>query len=330
ELFAGQALARVRGNEIETGSGPIMATVSMGGVGGGHFAGDSHTVMGRAEEALALAKMGGRDRFASYDRLSDRAAARREALSTANTVQRALRDRRLVLAVEPVVAGPDGSIHFHECLLRMLDDDGRAVPASQFMPAVEELGLVRKVDRHVVSLALTELAAHPELRLSVNISAMTATDASLFGVILSMIESQPEAAARLIVEITETVAMHEFDSTASFIGRLHELGCQVAIDDFGAGFTSFRHLKNLQIDMVKIDSQFIRGLPESAENRLFVEAFLELARSMDVRVVAECVETEAEAAFLRGRGVDYLQGYWFGRPTLERPWGSAPCSAATG
>ena len=127
-------------------------------------------------------------------------------------------------------------------------------------------------------------------------------------------------ADRLTFEITETVAMMDFEETARFANKLRDLGCRIALDDFGAGYTSYRHLKSLSVDIVKIDGQFVKNLHINKENQLFVQTLLDLAEGFGAEVVGECVETEEEAQALRDRGVKYLQGYHFGAPTLERPW----------
>jgi EAL domain-containing protein (putative c-di-GMP-specific phosphodiesterase class I) len=147
------------------------------------------------------------------------------------------------------------------------------------------------------------------------------------------VKGRPEIAQRLIVEITETVAIQDIDETAKFVAAVRDLGCRVALDDFGAGYTSFRNLKALDVDCVKIDGSFVKGLSENVDNQLFVRTLLGLAEGLGLKTVAECVETAADAALLARRGVRYLQGWYFGKPTLERPWlaeETAPQLAAAG
>jgi len=137
---------------------------------------------------------------------------------------------------------------------------------------------------------------------------------------LAMLRGKPEIAGRLIVEITETAALHDIEESARFVTALRDIGCRVAVDDFGAGFTSFRHLRALTADIVKIDGSFVRNLSDNVDNQLFIRNLLGLADAFGLETVAECVETADDAAFLVGEGVQYLQGYYFGRPSLERPW----------
>src|SRR5690606_2162050 len=220
----------------------------------------------------------------------------------------------------PVVTATDHRTVFYECLLRMRDEAGELVPAGAFVPVVEQLGLMRLVDRHVLDLSVRELVEHPDVTLAINISGMTATDQSWLRALLAQLKGKPEVARRLIVEITETAALHDIEESARFVGTLRDLGCRVAVDDFGAGFTSFRHLRSLTVDVVKIDGSFVRNLSENVDNQLFVRNLLGLAAAFGLETVAECVETQEDAAFLVGEGVKSLQGYYFGRPSLERPW----------
>jgi EAL domain-containing protein (putative c-di-GMP-specific phosphodiesterase class I) len=194
------------------------------------------------------------------------------------------------------------------------------VPAAQFVPIVERLGLVRVLDRRVLELAVRELTEHANVRLALNISGLTPADHGWLRALMAMVGSRPDIASRLIIEITETAAIQDIDETARFVSTVRGLGCQVALDDFGAGYTSFRHLKTLTVDIVKIDGSYIMHIAGNEDNQLFVRTLVDLAKNFGLRTVAECVETEADAAVLGGMGVDCLQGYHFARPSLDRPW----------
>jgi EAL domain-containing protein (putative c-di-GMP-specific phosphodiesterase class I) len=197
---------------------------------------------------------------------------------------------------------------------------GELVPAAAFVPVVEQLGLVRQMDRHVLELAAAELAEHPKIELAVNLSGLTAADPSWLRALKTLLKDRPEMARRLIFEITETTALQDVEETARFIQQTKELGCRLALDDFGAGYTSFRHLQALNFDIVKIDGSFIRSLRDNPEHQLFVRNLIGMADAFSLKTVAECVETGEDAGFLAGEGVRYLQGYYFGRPSIERPW----------
>ena len=130
----------------------------------------------------------------------------------------------------------------------------------------------------------------------------------------------PDLAKRLTVEITETVAIQDIDETAKFVAQVRELGCRVSLDDFGAGYTSFRNLKAIAVDSVKIDGSFVRGVASNVDNQLFIRTLLGLADGFGLETVAECVESVQEAQHLARKGVKLLQGYLFGTPSVERPW----------
>jgi EAL domain-containing protein (putative c-di-GMP-specific phosphodiesterase class I) len=124
----------------------------------------------------------------------------------------------------------------------------------------------------------------------------------------------------MIVELTETAALHDFEESARFVSRLRDLGCRVAIDDFGAGYTSFRNLQMLRVDMVKIDGTYVKGLESSPDNQIFVRTLVDLAQNFNLKTVAEWVGSDAEAALLESFGVDYFQGFHFGEPVLQPEW----------
>ena len=310
---------------ISSAAGPIIVTVTIGGVTAPDLAEDSKAAFGRAEEALAQAKRAGRDRFVSYRHSAEVIEQRRRSMATGDRVLRALKERRLKLAYQPIVDIGDCRPRMYESLLRMLTDDGEVISAGSFMAAVEELGLIRLVDRYTLEMAVEELVQSPDTTLTVNVSGMTAADANALTGMLDLVKAHQTVADRLVLEITETVAMQDIENSAQFVASLRALGCRVALDDFGAGYTSFRHLKSLAVDLVKIDGQFVQGVADDADNQLFVKTLLTLAKGLGLRTVAECVENEQDARFLRENGVDLLQGYLYGRPELGRPW--APASA---
>jgi len=178
-----------------------------------------------------------------------------------------------------------------------------------------------------LELAVEELSAYPELSLAVNVSGHTTSDRNWLRTLGTLVRGIPEVARRLTVEITETVALQDIDETARFVRKLRDLGCRVSLDDFGAGYTSFRNLKALEVDCVKIDGSFVRGLSENVDNQLFVRTLLGLAEGLGLVTVAECVETAPEAALLTRRGVRFLQGWHFGKPEIDRPWLAAPAAS---
>jgi diguanylate cyclase (GGDEF)-like protein len=308
---------------VATRAGSLHVTASVGAVPLPEAARDADEAMARAETALGQAKRAGRDCFVAYGVAETVRAARRADLATSERVHAALEEDRLLFAYQPVVATGDGSIDYWECLLRLRERNGTVRTAGEFVPAMEGLGFIRLVDRFVLERAGALLAAEPAARVGFNVSVLTAADRSWLRALAGLLEANPSAAARIVVELTETAVLADGEETVAFVRALRALGCRVALDDFGAGFTSLRHLRTLAIDTVKIDGALVVDLPVRREARTLLRHALGLARGLGLATVAECVETEAQAEVLRGEGVDYLQGWLFGRPVLERPWAAA-------
>jgi diguanylate cyclase (GGDEF)-like protein/PAS domain S-box-containing protein len=317
---AEKILEHVRRAPIETPAGPVHVTVSVGAVAILDQALNTEEAFSRADIALGQAKRAGRDSFACYCDSSEQREARRRSIAIIDEVQAALKTERLVLAYQPIVAALDRHVDHYECLVRLKRNDGSILPAAAFIPVVEESVLMRLIDRRALELAVQELAADRNVKLAINISGFTAADRSWLRAMNSLLRGRPDIARRLIVEITETVALHDIEETARFVSAVRDLGCRIALDDFGAGYSSFRNLKALSVDCVKIDGSFVRGLTNNVDNQLFIRTLLGLADGFGLDTVAECVETIEEATHLVRRGVRYLQGYYFGRPTIERPW----------
>jgi diguanylate cyclase (GGDEF)-like protein len=317
---AEKILAEVNSEPVPTVRGPIYATVSIGSASFPDQGLTSYDVITRAESALADAQRAGRDCHSDYRMTDEQRERQRRSLSISEEVRAALREERVVFAFQPVVAAMTGEVDHYECLLRMRMPDGRVISAGDFVPVIEQLGFIRLIDRYVLEKTLAELAAHPQVKLGFNISGLTAADRPWLRSLISQVRNRPDLASRLVVEITETAALYDIEESARFVSALRHAGCQVALDDFGAGHTSLRHLQSLAVDTVKIDGSFIRNLTVSPDSQVFLRHLLGLAKGFGFNTVAECVATAEEAAILRREGVGFLQGYYFGRPTLDRPW----------
>jgi len=316
---ADRIMRAVREQPIPTPTGAVAVTVSLGGVVFPTAAQTAFDVMARAELALGRAKQQGRNHWVRYELTESQRDGLRHDMDRAQEVQRALAEDRLLFAYQPVVDGATGVTAFHECLLRMRQPDGALLEAGQFVPMVEQLGLMRQIDRRALEIAVGELAGDTQAVLALNISGMTASDPAWLRSLVALLKGKPELATRLIVEITETAAIQDLDESARFVAGVRDLGCRVALDDFGAGYSSFRHLKALTVDMVKIDGSFVGRIDDRPENQLFIRTLVDLAAGFGLATVAEGVETQAEADHLVRAGVTYLQGYHIARPTLERP-----------
>jgi diguanylate cyclase (GGDEF)-like protein len=313
-------LQGIRDDIIPTASGPVSVTASIGAVSVPRHARTADEAVARAQEALATAKSRRNGSAMMWKPNVERDAQRRVNIRVTDEIVTALNERRVVLAFEPVVDAVTRAPAFHECLVRMRQDDGQLLLAPDIVPVAEKLGLIRLVDHRVLELVLAELAASPGVQLSLNISPDTTMDSDWWATIESMMRSNPGAAERLIVEITETVAIQDLDDVRGFVTRVKNFGGRIAIDDFGAGYTSFRNLRKLGVDIVKIDGAFVQNIARSADDRAFVQTMIDLSHRLGIRTVAEWVQDEASATLLRDWGCDYIQGRLTGLASAQRPW----------
>ena len=322
-LVADRLRASVRDRTIDTRSGMVSATCSVGAVLLPQGASSSQEAMLRAEETLTRARSAGRDGFAVYEASPQLETARLRLMGIGDEVVAALKDDRLVFAYQPIIDAKTRLVTHHECLLRMRRPDGTVMAAGHFIPAAEQLGLVRLVDRRALEMTVAQLHEHQNIVLGVNVSGTTAGDPSWLKSFIDYVRANAAVAKRMIVELTETAALHHFEENANFVSQLRELGCRVAIDDFGAGYTSFRNLQMLHVDMVKIDGAYVQGLVTSPDNQIFVRTLVDLAKNFNLKTVAEWVGSAEEAALLESFGIDYFQGFYFGQPVLEPDWAKA-------
>jgi diguanylate cyclase (GGDEF)-like protein len=316
-IVAGRLRAAVRGSVIETRAGQVSATCSVGAVWLPASGATSQEAMLRAENALEGARANGRDGFMVYEHSAQKESARLRQMAVADEVVAALRDNRLKLAYQPIIHAKTRKVVHHEALLRMERAGGEIVSAGYFVPAAEQLGLVHLIDRFALETVVAKLKAHKTASLGVNVSGTAAGDPAWLQGFIDHVRDNRDVAGRLIVELTETAALHHFEENARFVSQLRELGVKVAIDDFGAGYTSFRNLQLMHVDVVKIDGGYVKNLSDSPENQIFVRTLVGLAKNFDMRVVAEWVSSDADAFLLQSFGVDYFQGFHFGEPSLD-------------
>jgi diguanylate cyclase (GGDEF)-like protein len=319
-IAAERFLAVARDSVIETERGPVWAMLSIGGLILPKQAEDANMAMARAEEALTEAKRLPSDGFSIYQQSQRRISERGLNARCATEIVTCLKEDRFRLAFQPIVDATTGAPVLHEALLRMQDQTGEMIAAAHLIPIAEKLGLVRLIDRSVVQMAIGTLLTYPEAQITFNVSGITATDPRWFSQMTDVLIGHRDINPRLTVEITETVALSDLAETARFTSTLRELGCKVAIDDFGAGYTSFRNLKALNIDLLKLDGSFCQDLRKNDDNEYFVRSLIDLAKNFDLKTVAEWVQSPDDAELLRDWGVDYLQGNLFGAASLELPW----------
>jgi diguanylate cyclase (GGDEF)-like protein/PAS domain S-box-containing protein len=275
------------------------------------------SVLSAADIACYAAKEGGRNRIQVYD--GDGAVGRHRELHWAARLTRAVEENRLELFFQPIVPIADaGPTAFYELTVQLRDDDGRLVPAGEFIPAAERYNVMPAIDRWVILRTLERLrnapagpAASPVL--AVNLSGNSLSDQSFLEFVVEH-AGAPDVARRLCFEITETAAVTNWSNALYFMKELQQRGCRFALDDFGSGLSSFMYLRTLPVDFLKIDGQFVAQVASNPVDRNMVEAICKIGRSLGISTVAECVESESVLTELKRIGVDFVQGYHLARP----------------
>jgi diguanylate cyclase (GGDEF)-like protein/PAS domain S-box-containing protein len=294
--------------------------VSVGIVEISRESGTLEELLAAADTACYVAKKQGSGRVAVYSARDEALARQTGEIQWLQRLQSALKENRFHLYHQVIVAAHDEqSGPAMEVLIRLEDEAGRELPPSEFMRAAERYRLMGHVDRWVVQTTLAALGRGaiplPESRsVAINISGQTLGDVQFLEFVVECFDSTGAAPAQVCFEITENAVIANLDHARRFVGVLHGMGCQFALDDFGSGVGSFSNLKNLPLDYLKIDGSFMRNLGHDSVNQAMVTAMIKLARTLNFKVIAEQVEDSAAVEAARRMGVDYLQGYAIGRP----------------
>ena len=240
---------------------------------------------------------------------------------TLRMVRDALHRGDAFLAYQPIVMAADPSrAAFYEGMIRIRDRSGRVIPAREFIYVAETDELGRRIDALALDLGLKTLARNPGIRLSINMSARSIGYAPWADALTRGLQADPTVAERLILEITESSAMVMPDVVAAFMDGLQVRGVSFALDDFGAGYTAFRYLREFFFDAIKIDGQFVQGIAHNPDNQVLARALISIGQHFEMFTVAEMVTNEEDAAFLQDAGIDCLQGYLYGAPAMHEPW----------
>jgi EAL domain-containing protein (putative c-di-GMP-specific phosphodiesterase class I) len=316
----------VASTAIDSVEGPVACTISAGCV----FVNDEDNalcmdaIMSAALHALHSAMVRGVGSFQTALDDTELLHHRNTLMSASRAALGAIESDHLRIAFQPVVGATGGNtVSFHECLVRILQPSGKLISASAFMPAIERLGMAALIDRQVLMMTFEAMTAEPRARLSVNLFPQTMQDGEWLVMFENAVASDPTLGERLIIEVTEQAAMLDSTRTLRFMDRLREHGVSFALDDFGAGQTSLRYLRDFRFDALKIDGQFVRSVHEDEDCAFFVEKIVEIARRFDMMTIAEHVHSPAAAHVLTTLGVEYFQGFHFGAPNMVlHPTGS--------
>ena len=291
---------------------------------------DVAAVMSSADVACYSAKDMGRNQVHLY-RDSD-ASLRHEEMKWVSRITSAVEENRFELFFQPIIAigkKSSQSRGHYELLLRMRDEDGKLIGPDQFIPAAERYNLMSTLDRWVVREALTELADRNEegearYTLAINLSGTSLSEDRFLEFVINELKAQNLPRGAICFEITETAAISNLSRVVHFMNALKKLGCKFSLDDFGSGLSSFTYLKNLPVDYLKIDGQFIHNVAHDKVDESMVKAISEVGHAMGIEMIAERVETKTVLEKRASLGIEFAQGYYIARPASVRsfePWG---------
>lgn len=286
--------------------------------------------MQAADTSCYAAKEAGRNRVHVWFDTDQAMRTRHGEMQWATRLEQALDEDRFVLYAQRIEALGEGSMGMHaEALIRLLDSDGSLIPPAAFLPAAERFHMATRIDRWVLKRAVQQIQAMPDLNaldtLCINLSGQSVGDRAFHRhAIAALTEAGSAVCRRICLEITETAAVTNMADAAIFIEQARALGARVALDDFGAGASSFGYLKTLKVDLLKIDGSFIRDVIDDPLDDAAVRCFVDVARVLGVKTVAEFVDRPEVLARVREIGIDYAQGFLLHRPEpIENLFGAA-------
>ena len=317
---AERALNAVRHYRLQVSGEKRVAnlTVSIGIALYPFHGGDLNGLLAHVDIAMYQAKELGRNRYVVFDQGTGGIRSTHRRVHWAKKLRDAIDEDRLVLFAQPVVRLADRQPMHHEILLRLKDDDGKLILPDQFIEVAESLNMIQELDMRVVEKLLLYMNREglmgEKVRFFVNLSRASISDQHWVRRFVDMLSISKVSPSQLVFEITETAAMSEIDVTLNFIRQLKRMGCRFALDDFGAGFSSFYYLRRFEVDYLKIDGSFIRDIATDEGNRIFVRALNDVARQLSKQVIAEWVETPEALEILLQMGTQYGQGHLFQSP----------------
>ena len=322
EMLALELSEGVASVAIQRSWGEVFVTLSAGGAVS-QVRPVNHRVLGLwAASALDEGRRRGSRRVKIVEAPNSLADWYRGAISILAEVRRAVDAGRAELAFQPVV-GANGEAFYYEGLIRLTNERGAKLMPSEFIPPLEQLGMMGWLDHFVFEKVIAELRADRSAVLGCNVSGQSICDRSWMQKIFRTFRDDPQVARRTVIEITETAAIFDLVKAADHIMKLRKLGCRVALDDFGAGFASFAHLAGLGVDIVKIDQGFLAASGTQKDWLQQISHLAGLAGGLGASVVVEGVEDDNQLQVLQLTGVSHVQGYRFGYPSAYRRWRQA-------
>lgn len=281
----------------------------------------SSEILARSAQACFEAKTHGRNMVHMFSHDDEETHIIRNAVNWVPRIRDAIENNRLCMYYQPVVDVGTGRICGHEALIRMLDEDGQIITPEKFIPIAERMGLIRDIDfwviNHVIDVLSQLPADYAQQKININLSMFAFQDPALLPLVCNKLAETGVAAGRITFEITETAAVSNYAHTRRMIKQLRKLGCCFALDDFGTGFSSFNYIKQFPVDYLKIDGCFIRNLIHDKVDQRLVKSMIDVAKTLNKKIVAEFVENEEILDLLKKYGIDMAQGYHIGAPRAE-------------
>ena len=257
--------------------------------------------------------------YTSFSDANKRALELQECTNDLIAFRTILLNKRIFLSYQPIVSAITHETLYYECLMRIKNLDGTISSAGKYIEIAEKMNFINIIDESVLEQVIDDLQNYPDIKLSFNISAVGILNENWLSRALEAF-SNKQIASRVIIEITETSLQQDLNVFRDFIGKMRDLGCKIAIDDFGVGNTTFLQIRHLDLDIVKIDGSYIKNILTNPESEVFVEALVKLSKIKNFKLVAEFVENEDIANKLKDMGVGFLQGHHFGASFNQRPW----------
>lgn len=277
-------------------------------------------ILAHANQACYTAKKRGRNRVHTYNEQDGEMQSLRHNVLWAPKIRSALKQEDFLFEFQPIHSLKNMKTTHYECLIRMRGEDDAVFYPNDFIPVAEKMGLIHQIDFWVINHAFELLrTTKSEFSITINLSGNIFSDKSLYELVQKKIKETDIDPQRVVFEITETTAVSNFELAKAGVNKLRSLGCRFALDDFGAGFSSYSYLKHFAVDILKIDGSFISNLVNDSVDQLLVKSMVDIAHSLDKTVVAEFVEDEQTQNLLRSYGVDYIQGYLIGKPQAALP-----------
>ena len=282
---------------------------------------DTHSAdeaLARADLACNISKSQGRNCVHEYSEGDSEQSAMAEDMGWAARVRDAVDNDRFKILYQPIVSLQSQQVQGYEVLLRLPTEDGKTIKPGGFIPAAERFGLIQSVDRWIVRQSMQYLAelhdGNIQTQFAINLSGRSVDDPELLPLIQGLLRDTGLNPAALTFEITESAAIANLQAARRFINKLKDLGCRMALDDFGSGFCSFTYLKHLPVDSLKIDGSFIQGLTHTKVDQAMVQSMNQIAHALGKTTIAEFVENKETWRLLQDYGVDFAQGHYLGKP----------------